>query len=109
MQRHVAEDIYVRQPPACQLWTMLILASDSAGWGQFAVLKGFEAKPGIVGWKGILAQSRAIHAQIGTGFHNLAQLEGDDQRENDRLSVVDRGLNVALARFRAVQVQFGTV
>jgi hypothetical protein len=81
---------------------MYILASDFADWGQFAVMKGFEAKPGIVGWKGILAQSRAIHVQIGTGLHNLAQLAGDNQRENDRLSVVDRGLNVALAQFRAV-------
>jgi hypothetical protein len=48
MQRHVAEDIYVRQPPACQLWAMYILASDFGDWGQFAVLRGFEAKPGIV-------------------------------------------------------------
>jgi hypothetical protein len=76
MQRHVAEDIYVRQPPACQLWAVFILASNFGGWGQFAVLKGFEAKPKIVEWKGILAQARPVHTQLGTDLHNLVRLEG---------------------------------
>jgi hypothetical protein len=66
LQRHVAEDIYVRQPPACQLWTMFILMHDFGGWGQFAVMREIEAKPKIVGWKGILAQSEPAHAQLGT-------------------------------------------
>jgi hypothetical protein len=55
---------------------MYILASDFGGWGQFAVLRGVEAKPGIVEWKGILAQSRPVNAQLGTDLHNLARLEG---------------------------------
>jgi hypothetical protein len=94
MQRNVAEDIYVRQPPACQLWTLFILASNFGGWGQFAVMRGIEAKPKIVGWKGILAQSRPVHAQIDTGLHRLKRvLVGDD-----RPSVVDRGLNGILAQ-----------
>jgi hypothetical protein len=55
---------------------MFILVRDFGGWGQFAVMGGIEAKPGIVGGKGILAQSRPVDSQIGTGLHRLKRVLG---------------------------------
>jgi hypothetical protein len=50
---------------------MYILATTVGDWEQFAVMRGIEAKPGIVGWKGILAQFRVVYAQLDTFWYSL--------------------------------------
>jgi hypothetical protein len=69
MQRHVAEDIYVRQPPACQLLTLAIVGGVFSTWGEACSPGREELREGEKGDRGDFG---ARFSQSGTVLHNFA-------------------------------------